>query len=86
MKKRISRRVREEAAMLLSACACCGENQYRVIEEGFPNASRDALSLMYSAFAAASIDHADLPIGHPTLSRQYWAEAESMIRCGWSPS
>lgn len=86
MSKRISKRVREEAAMLLSACACCGENQYRVLEDGFPDASREALSLMYSAFAAASIDSEGYPFNATLASRWYWAEAEALLRTGWTPT
>jgi hypothetical protein len=79
---RITRRVREEAAVLASAGACAGEHQCFVFEAFKTPRFTQALSLLYSAYQAVRVDDHD---GEVERRRQEWAEAEAMLRTGWTP-
>ena len=81
---KISKRDRELAAKMASACACAGEHQRRVLEEGFPDGLHgNAFHLFCKAYYATP-EHTGYGVGR-TAERARWAEAEAMIRCGWSP-
>ncbi len=75
--KRISAKVREDAADFCSAAQCSigGLNYHEWTD------SRSAIDLACRAFDAAY--HRD-NCGHGGVSA-YWAEAEAWIRSGWSP-
>jgi hypothetical protein len=79
-----SKRVREEAA-LICAIAALRENDdrdccYHVVAED-TGASDDALDLARAAFRESNDALPDLYI----LNRLHDAEAESLIRTGWTP-
>lgn len=80
MKKRISKRVREEAAVLLSAVAC-GDPWWG---PGILDA-KHSLGFSNDAFALAYEAHRSLP-NWPNDYEGAAAEAEAMLRTGWSPS
>lgn len=84
MTKRISRKVREEAAML---CAIAASNAWVWNDEigdyqERPPDDTDAGRLARRAGSFAFEEWADRNDWTPDT---HWAEAESMLRCGWSP-
>lgn len=79
---KITKRVREEAATLLSAAACCGDDQRFVWEQGFPQFATASRVLAVAAFNAAKVRRSRAKTGR---WRAHWAEAEALLRTGWSP-
>jgi hypothetical protein len=79
---KVSKKVRELAATMASACACSGEHQFGVCESFKAPHWIDAIGLLGAAYKVASVAHDD---GARERDRQEWAEAEAMLRTGWSP-
>lgn len=92
-KKRISKRVREEAAVLCSIAACnewewtesdpasCAPDSNPAI--GAPDSNTESGALAWQAERTAYAAWRSNPDWTPDT---HWAEAEAMIRTGWSPS
>lgn len=80
MAERISKRVREEAALL---CSIAASTDILVTQAaGFIGASDDAVALAYDAWSR-SFWNTDHLRGLDWC--EDWAEAESLLRCGWLP-
>lgn len=77
---KISKRVREEAALICAVAASCSCRWYGNIHMDL-GTSREAYGLAADALTAAfeRNEHGD------HLERAYDAEAEAMLRTGWSP-
>jgi hypothetical protein len=80
--KRISKRVREEAADYVQAMACSEASTHadeKAIEEQF---SPEAVCLGDEAFFQSPMrdESGEIPW------HEQWAEAESWLRTGWSPT
>ena len=74
---KISKRVREEAAMI---CAIAASNEGRHL----PRLGTAARALADRAFMAVPYWDRDMPTFAIPMIEQ-WAEAESWLRTGWSP-
>jgi hypothetical protein len=77
--KKISKRVRREAARIASMWASTPSWRHGIEGHGF---GPSAVSLYSKAFYAA-YKYEGRPGEHPAAAA---AEAESLLRCGWSPS
>jgi hypothetical protein len=81
---RISKRMREQAARICAISASWGKGNhwYWIIAKEI-GASKAAVSLAADALVAAQVDD-EAPTGR-LWSRRDDAEAESLLRTGWSP-
>ena len=91
MKKRISKRVREEAAML---CAVVASNRWMSLSDGeywlelAPSKVAGVLDAFSLAHAARVEVDRSAGLAYDNIFYSYQlrcAEAESLLRCGWSP-
>lgn len=80
VKKRISKRVREEAAVLCSIAAC---NEWEWTAICAPDSNTESGALAWQAERTAYAAWRSNPDWTPDT---HWAEAEAMLRTGWSPS
>jgi hypothetical protein len=82
MREKFSKREREAAAMYCALMASATKAQWPLpeIAQACADASWRAISLATSAVCFVT----SLSI-YPLISREIDAEAESLIRCGWSP-
>jgi hypothetical protein len=82
--KRISKALREDAALICAVAASHGPEQSYSFGEVTASlgVGREAEALAREAIDSAIC----LPASPgPDLQRIDWAEAESLLRCGWSP-
>lgn len=87
---RISKRVREEAALILQCCASADQDsdEWRSTHQSMIglDAVNDARSLAYKAWEYVTDEIGASPAPTYELSHRYrYAEAEALLRCGWSP-
>lgn len=77
--------LREQTARMASTAACAPERQYQTLEGPKWSLWLDAIPLLESAFHEASkrigIDNAI----YVDYDRWRWAEAEALLRTGWTP-
>lgn len=90
MAKRISKRVREEAAAICAQMAClrAAPNSYQyppgqayIVPASLDEGHKPS-ALAWDAYDAAPVDRS-VPVGERLAIN--WAEAESMLRTGWEP-
>jgi hypothetical protein len=81
--KRISKRVREEAAVLASVLAC-DISPHGAWWTPYGGASKEAYQLWGRAFDFVSDAYGDA-FDHDTMKNQASAEAEALLRTGWTP-
>jgi hypothetical protein len=88
--KRISKRVREEAALILACCASADrfDNEFGSTYQSMLglDVGREPQSLAYKAWDYVT-DHVGMrPIPTWETGKRYrYAEAEALLRTGWSP-
>lgn len=75
---RISKRVREEAALI---CAIAASNEWDTMDP-IPPRQTEAGRL---AWAAEKVTWSVWRQSTLWCKEAHWAEAEALIRCGWSP-
>lgn len=81
---KISKRVREEAALILAIGASTLRDHHDAWEAtGVPYIGRSA-AIVLDAIAVARDGRSRLPRNRREWQEVY-AEAESLLRCGWSP-
>lgn len=78
---RISKRVREEAAVL---CAIAASNSWVRIPEASPDPEETGLA-EYLAWTAMAAAYAVWQTRSDWTPETHWAEAEAMLRDGWRP-
>jgi hypothetical protein len=83
--RRISKRVREEAALICAVAASSGDQQsYSFLEvQASLGVSSDAVGVGHKAIDVVIDTTAATP--GPDMSRVDWAEAEALLRTGWTP-
>lgn len=79
--KRITKRVREEAAVIASIGAC-DEHRSRALDSARQDVDQEVDDLYWSAWQQAKENLPDEPIISGVLD----AEAEALLRTGWRPS
>lgn len=81
MSERITKKVREEAAILASIGAC-DEHRSRALDDARQGIDPAVDDLYWEAWGQARQNLPDEPIASGVLD----AEAEALLRTGWSPS
>ena len=85
MKPRISKRVREQAAILCSMRATDEASGLPLTLPSVALFGRESARLSWAAFSAVADDDTDPGPGGFFIFEEWWAEAEALLRTGWTP-